>query len=290
MTDEKKPMYFTYKDRVFRLLYRDRNRLLELYNALNDTNYTNVDDLTVTTLENAIFIKTKNDVSFIIDCNMCLYEHQSTYCPNMPLRGFLYFADLYKKYIRDVDLSVSRQIKIPTPHYVVFYNGTERKEREFTQRLSDAYEDESEGCMELTVKTININYGYNQELMSKCKSLADYAYFVAVIRKNVERMPLQEAVERAVDICIEKDILKGFLMEQKSEVIAMSIYEYNEEYVRKVLFEDGVEKGYNRGVSDGENRLGKLIAILMAEGKTDIVIQVSENEVMREEYYEKYNI
>ena len=208
----------------------------------------------------------------------------------MPLRGFLYFADLYKKYIRDVDLSVSRQIKIPTPHYVVFYNGTERKEQEFTQRLSDAYEDESEGCMELTVKTININYGYNQELMSKCKSLADYAYFVAVIRKNVERMPLQEAVERAVDICIEKDILKGFLMEQKSEVIAMSIYEYNEEYVRKVLFEDGVEKGYNRGVSDGENRLGKLIAILMAEGKTDIVIQVSENEVMREEYYEKYNI
>ena len=229
---------------------------------------------------------------------MCLYEHQSTYCPNMPLRGFLYFADLYKKYIRDVDLSVSRQIKIPTPHYVVFYNGTERKEQEFTQKLSDAFEDDSEGCMELIVKTININYGYNQELMSKCKSLADYAYFVAVIRKNLERMPLQKAVEQAVDICIEKDILKDFLLEQKSEVIAMSIYEYNEEYVRKVLFEDGVEKGYNRGVekgynqgkADGENRLGKLISILMAEGKTDVVIQVSENEVIREEYYRKYNI
>lgn len=199
-------------------------------------------------------------------------------------------------------MSVSRQIKIPTPHYVVFYNGTERKEQEFTQRLSDAYEDDSEGCMELIVKTININYGYNQELMSKCKSLADYAYFVAEIRKNLEHMPLQEAVEQAVNVCIEKDILKDFLLEQKSEVIAMSIYEYNEEYVRKVLFEDGVEKGYNQGVSDGvekgysqgkvdgENRLGKLIAILMAEGKSDIVIQVSQNEDVREEYYKKYNI
>jgi len=114
---------------------------------------------------NKIFL----DVSFIIDCNMCLYEHQSTYCPNKPLRGFLYFADLYKKYIRNVDLSGSRQIKAPMPHYVVFYNGTERKEQE-----------------------------------------------------------------------------------QKSEVIAMSIYEYNEEYVRKVLFEDGMEKGYNQGIVDGE--------------------------------------
>ena len=291
MTDEKKPMYFTYKDRVFRLLYRDRNRLLELYNALNDTNYTNVDDLTVTTLENAIFIKMKNDVSFVIDCNMCLYEHQSTYCPNMPLRGFLYFADLYKKYIKDVDLSVSRQVKIPTPHYVVFYNGTERKEQEFTQKLSDAFEDDSEGCMELIVKTININYGYNQELMSKCKSLADYAYFVAEIRKNLENMPLQEAVEHAVDICIEKDILKDFLMEQKSEVIAMSIYEYNEEYVRKVLFEDGVEKGYNRGAE--EERIQGIRVLIetckeVGLAKEETLIKLEEKYNLSKESAEEY--
>ncbi|MBO5335887.1 MAG: hypothetical protein J6A94_01995 [Lachnospiraceae bacterium] len=290
MTEEKKPVYFTYKDRVFRLLYRDKHRLLELYNALNDTSYTNVDDLTVTTLENAIFIKMKNDVSFIIDCDMCLYEHQSTYCPNMPLRGLLYFADLYKKYIRNVDLSVSRQIKIPTPHYVVFYNGTERKEQEFIQKLSDAFEDESEGCIELVVRTININYGYNKELMSRCKSLADYAYFVAEIRKNLEQLALQDAVEYAVDICIEKDILKEFLLEQKSEVIAMSIYEYNEEYVRKALFEDGVEKGYNQGIADGESKLGRLISLLMEEGKSDLVMRIIQDEKVREEYYKKYNM
>ena len=253
MTDEKKP-YFTYKDRVFRLLFRDRGRLLELYNALNDTDYTDVDSLTVTTLENAIYMKMKNDVSFVIDCSMCLYEHQSSYCPNMPLRGFLYFADLYKKYIKDVDLSVRRQVKIPTPQYIVFYNGLERTEEEFVQKLSDSFENGEEGCMELIVRTININYGHNKELMDRCKSLADYAYFVAEIRRNLEELPFGEAVEQAVEVCIEKDILRDFLTEQKAEVIAMSIYEYNEEYVRKVFMEDGEELGYSRGLADGKSQ------------------------------------
>lgn len=202
----------------------------------------------MTTLENAIYIKMKNDVSFVIDCNMCLYEHQSTYCPNMPLRGLLYFADLYKKYIKDVDLSVSKQIKIPTPHYIVLYNGKEREEEEFVQKLSDAFENGREGRIELTVRTININHDRNKELMNKCKSLADYAYFVAEIRKNLDSMSLETAVELAVNTCIEQGVLKEFLLEQKAEVIAMSIYEYNEEYVRKVLFEDGMEKGIEKGI------------------------------------------
>lgn len=248
MTEEKQPLYRTYKDRVFRMLYRDKTRLLELYNALNDTAYTNVDDLTVTTLENAIYIKMKNDVSFVIDCNMCLYEHQSSYCPNMPLRGLLYFADLYKKYIKDIDLSVGRQIKIPAPQYIVLYNGKERMEEEFVQKLSDAFEGGRKGCMELEVRTININRGYNEELLRKCKTLADYSYFVAEVRKNLEIMALQEAVEQAVDICVGQDILKEFLLEQKAEVVAMSIYEYNEEYVRKVLLEEGMEKGIEKGI------------------------------------------
>ena len=244
-------IYTTYKDRVFRLLYRDRKRLLELYNALNGTDYDNVEDLQVTTLENAIFIKMKNDVSFIIDSDMCLYEHQSTYCPNMPLRGFLYFADLYKKYIKDVELSTRKLIRIPAPHYVVFYNGTERKEEEFEQRLSTAFEDDKEGCIELKVRTININYGHNKELLEKCKTLAGYSYFVAKIRSNLERMPLEEAVTVAVEECIRENVLREFLLEQKSEVIAMSIYEYNEEYARKTFFEEGQESGYASGKKAG---------------------------------------
>lgn len=245
------PVYYTHKDRVFRLLFRDRKRLLELYNALNDTSYTNTEQLTVNTLENAIFMKMKNDVSFLIDCNMCLYEHQSTYCPNMPLRGLFYLTDLYKKHIKDIDLGVKRQIKIPTPHYIVFYNGTERQEEEFIQRLSDSFESDKEGCLELRVRTLNINYGHNKRLMNKCKTLSDYSYFIAQIRKNIKTMPMEQAVASAVDTCIAENILKDFLLEQKAEVITMSIYEYNEEYVKKTLHEDGYEEGYGAGKNDG---------------------------------------
>ena len=252
LKEETMPVYSNYKDRVFRRLLQDKKRLLEVYNALNDTNYKDEEQLQVTTLDNAIYIKMKNDVSFIIDSNMCLFEHQSSYCPNMPLRGFLYFADLYKKHIRDVELSVRKLIKIPTPHYIVFYIGTEREEEEFQQLLSEAFEDNSEGCIELKVRTININYGRNKKLMEKCKTLSDYAYFVSCIRKYMETMSLETAVNTAVEECIEKGILQEFLCEQKAEVIAMSIYEYNEEYARKTFYEEGQEEGYGKGVIDGK--------------------------------------
>lgn len=243
----KAPVYYTYKDRVFRLLFKEKKRLLELYNALNDTHYTNEEDLIINTLDNAIYIKMKNDISFIIDCNMCLYEHQSTYSPNLPLRGFFYFADLYKKLTKDIDISVRKLIKIPTPHYIVFYNGLEKQSEEFAMKLSDAFEDASEGCMELTVRVLNINLGHNETLFEKCSSLYGYSYFVATIRKYLNIMELSDAVEVAIDECIQAGILKEFLLEHKAEVVAMSIYEYNEEYVRKSLYEDGVEDGYAKG-------------------------------------------
>ena len=269
LKEETMPVYSNYKDKVFRRLLQDKKRLLEVYNALNDTNYKDEEQLQVTTLDNAIYIKMKNDVSFIIDSNMCLFEHQSSYCPNMPLRGFLYFADLYKKHIRDVELSVRKLIKIPTPHYIVFYNGTEREEEEFQQLLSEAFEDNSEGCIELKVRTININYGRNKKLMEKCKTLSDYAYFVSCIRKYMETMPLETAVNTAVEECIEKGILQEFLCEQKAEVIAMSIYEYNEEYARKTFFEEGQEEGYSKGVADGK-REGRVEG--KAEGRAETLV------------------
>lgn len=269
------PIYRNYKDRVFRMLFRDKKSLLALYNALNGTDYTNEDDLIFNTLENAIFIKMKNDISFIIGCDMCLYEHQASYCPNMPLRGFLYFADLYKKFIGCLDLSVRRQIKIPAPRYVVFYNGVGEEREEFTQKLSDAFEYGSDGCMELTVRVININYGHNKELMEKCQVLKGYAQFVSIVRKNLSHMELKEAAEKAVDECIEKNILKDFLLEQKSEVVAMSIYEYNEEYVRKTFYEDGMTEGYENGHADGyENghadgyENGRLLTLMQAVENT----------------------
>lgn len=243
-------VYPTYKDRVFRMLFREKKRLLELYNALNDTAYADEEELTVNTLENVIYMKMKNDISLIIGCDMCLYEHQSSYCPNMPLRGFLYFADLYKKYLGDIELSTNRRIMIPVPRYIVFYNGLERREEEFVQYLSESFLDEG-GCIEVTVKTINVNYGHNSNLLKKSPTLNGYAQFVAKIRKNLESMSLPQAVGDAVTECIKQNILTDFFTEQRNEVVAMSIYEYNEEYAMRVTYEDGENAGYERGKAEG---------------------------------------
>ena len=66
---------------------------------------------------------------------------------------------------------------------------------------------------------------------------------MAQVRKNLETMKLEKAVEEAINTCIDKDVLKEFFLEQKGEVMAMSIYEYNEEYVKKSLYEEGLEEG-----------------------------------------------
>ena len=291
-------VYRNYKDRVFRLLFNNKTRLLELYNALNGSDYTNEEELIINTLENAVYMKMKNDVSFIVESNMCLYEHQSSFCPNMPLRGFFYFSDLYKKLLKDVDLSVGKRIKIPAPKYIVFYNGQERDEEEFIQKLSESFEDDKEGCLELTVQTININRGHNGSLLKKSPTLYGYAYFVSLVRKNMESMELKEAVERAVDECIREDILRDFLLEQKAEVVAMSIYEYNEEYAKKANFEAGEEAGYAkgeevgyvRGRDEGQERVNQLIRMLSEQNRINDITRAASDKTYQEKLFEELGI
>ena len=128
-----------HKDTVFRMLYSDKRAILELYNALNGTDYQNPDDLTITTLENAVYMAMKNDVSFLLDERMTLYEHQSTWNPNMPLRDLLYIARLMEKNVDKDLLYLSEPVKIPAPHFVVFYNGAKEAPEDVTLRLSDAF-------------------------------------------------------------------------------------------------------------------------------------------------------
>ncbi len=153
---------------------------------------------------------------------------------------------MYKKYLGDTELSTNRKIMLPTPRYVVFYNGLDRREETFTQNLSETFAGD-EGCIEVVVRTYNINYGHNGELLEKCPTLNGYAKFVSMVRENLEMMELPKAVEHAVTECIRQDILKDFLVAQRNEVVAMSIYEYNEEYAMRVTYEDGETAGYMRG-------------------------------------------
>ena len=218
------------KDTVFRMLFREKKELLELYNALNDSAYNSPEDLTICTLENAIYMNFKNDISFLLDSEMNLYEHQGSYNPNMPLRDLVYIAKQLEKYTRDETIYSSTLVKIPVPRFVVFYNGTDGQPERQILWLSDAFEKETaEPELELKVLMLNINFGHNQELMDKCQTLKEYSQYVDRVRKYAKRMQIEEAVERAVTECIREGILADFLSSQRAEVIAVSIFEYNEE-------------------------------------------------------------
>ncbi len=126
-----------YKDTVFRMLFNNKLNLLELYNAINGTNYTNPDDLTITTLNGETFLKVKNDLSFIINLELNIFEHQSTPCPNIPLRNLYYLAATLKEKFPTEKIYSPAMVKIPVPKFIVFYNGTSPMNDKVIYRLSD---------------------------------------------------------------------------------------------------------------------------------------------------------
>ena len=232
------------KDTVYRMLFRKPENALSLYNGLNGTDYKDVSKLEFNTLENAIYMGMKNDLSFLIMEQMNLYEQQATYNPNLPLRDLLYVADLLQVYAKDKTLYSSRQLQVPTPRFVVFYNGVEEKPEHMELKLSDAYEVPlPKPELELTVQVLNINPGMNEKLKEKCMVLKEYVTYVETIRSYAKSMPLKEAVEQAVEDCIENNVLREFLRKQRAEVVKMSIYEYDEEREMRLIREDEREIG-----------------------------------------------
>lgn len=265
-----------YKDTIFRMLFENKENLLSLYNAMNHKNYTDADALQVVTLENSIYMGMKNDLAFILDMNLYLYEHQSTYNPNMPLRDLFYISNEYQKLVVQKSLYSSVLQKIPAPKFVVFYNGTKEIEDVSEFRLSSAYECQTDDPdLELRVTVLNVNEGHNQELMEHCQTLKEYAQYVAKVRKytSLGELSLEEAVECAVEECIKEGILAEFLIQNRAEVISMSIFEYNkdeeEKKLRKAEFEAGREAGIEEGREEGRIELLKqLIQRKLSKGKS----------------------
>ena len=265
-----------YKDRLFRLIFggkdvRSKRWLLSLYNALNGTDYTDINDITITTIDNAIFITMKNDLSFLINSEIHLYEHQSTVNPNMPLRGLFYFSHLYQAWLanQDFDIYGESLIKIPNPHYVVFYNGVRKQEEIRKFRLSDMFatEDKS-GEFEWTATAINVNYGHNEILQKKCKALYDYGVYINEIRKGLDKkMPLDQAVNEALDYVIKQKLLDGFFKEHKAEVKAVSITEFDQELYDKCRRREGAQqKAIEAAINLLKMDLGTVEQIAQAQG------------------------
>lgn len=192
----------------------------------------------------------KNDLSFIISSILNLFEHQSTVCPNMPLRGLFYITKQFQGLIAANYNAIysSRLIKLPTPRYIVFYNGEEKQPERQILKLSDAFENQSvEGCLECTAEVININFQHNQNLQNACKPLQDYGILVERIRINCKTsLLLSDAIDLAVEQCVKDNILKDFLLKHRAEVTDMILSQYDEEAYIKLEKEYSYEDGYEQ--------------------------------------------
>lgn len=242
------PVNRIYKDRLYKMIFNDKSELLKLYNAINGTHYDDPAMLTITTLDNAIYMTMENDLSFIIDMRLALYEQQSTVNPNLPLRFLMYITDIYSAYTKDMNIYGSKKVQIPLPSFVTFYNGVKSQPDRTEFLLSELFHPTTDQpALELKAVMLNINKGHNQELMNACHTLRDYSEYVARIRTYSAEMPLTDAVEKAITECIHENILRDFLLKNRAEAKAMSIYEYDEEKTLRMFREEGYEDGERNG-------------------------------------------
>ena len=311
-----------YKSDVFSMLMQDKIRALELYNAMNDMDYDNPDEVEMVTLAGGISLSVRNDASFVVGDNLSIYEHQSTVCPNMALRSLIYFVAVIKERIsgrrRQIvgddggNYADGRQhgrniygkslIKIPTPKFVVFYNGAEKQPEEMTQYLSDSFEQKTDDPeLELKCKVYNINYGKNRAIMDECRWLDEYMMFVDKVREyhnSKDEEELEDDINKAIDYCIENDILKEFLSERRGEVTKVMALDYT--FDKQLEMEraeawnggkkEGIEEGRIEGREEGEKigkdamgeAMSKLIKKLLEDGNIEEVRHVTSNSEYRD--------
>jgi predicted transposase/invertase (TIGR01784 family) len=252
-----------YKDSVFTSLFKDKKRLLELYNALDGTSYKNPNIISINTLEGVLFPDRQNDISFTIgDKLVVLIEHQSRINENMPLRFLIYISKVYEKIIDSDNIYKRELIKIPKPEFIVLYNGIDKYPKEKILKLSDAFEKAGMKApeLELSVRVLNINKGHNLKLERRSKSLAGYSAFVAKVREfQSAGDSLKKAIEKAVVYCIGKGILRDYLKQHSSEVVNMLYTEFKLKDFVAVREKEARARGIKEGEASG---IKKLLALL----------------------------
>ena len=272
-----------YKDRLFRFIFGNENHkdwALNLYNAMENKQYTDPADLEIVTLENAVYMHMKNDVSMLVQgWNLFFAEQQASLNPSIPYRLLGYCTTTYSKYVASLDNFNpygKKPIRLPAPTFYVFYNGPEKAKKTDTLKLSDLYYNKPEEPMlELIVKQININ-GYE----GPCVQLYEYEWFVERIRENCKTMQIEKAVNIALDDLPETFTIRQFLMLNKSEVIDMSIFEYDEEkhlrLLRKEAYEEGREEGRLTNMTDLIRRKMNASGISFEDACKDLLLSAEE--------------
>ena len=242
-----------HKDRLFNYIFgseENKEWTLSLYNAVNGSDYTDPEMIEFNTLEDVLYIKMRNDTSFLISDIMSVYEHQSSYNPNMPLRLLGYVDELYSGYISRNKLNKygEKLIKLPVPRLVVFYNGLTDKPDEIILKLSDSFNEKhkEDADIEVRVRMLNVNHGRNKELMKRCKPLSEYSWFVAEIRNKHKNHSIEASVKMAIESMPEDYLIKRFLIGHHKEVEGMLDREYNEAEVKELFMEEGRTQGEDR--------------------------------------------
>jgi ATP-dependent Lon protease len=260
-----------HKDSVFTKPFSEKSNLLELYNAVSGKNYPESTEIEIITLSNVLFMEQLNDICFVIDGRLVvLVEHQSTINENMCLRMLIYISREYEKITNSRDLYREKMIKIPTPEFIVLYNGKEEFPDYKEMRLSDSFEIKNDTCfLELVAKVYNINKGRNADIANRSPVLSGYEEFVAEIKANLKAVNLAEAIRLAIKTCVSKNILVYFLREHGSEVENMLITEWNTEEALAVRYEEGVDTGIGIGRNKGHEELFALLesGVSLAEAK-----------------------
>ena len=241
---------------MFSTLFSNPEALRELYSAIEGVDVPHDAVISINTLSDALFMGKINDVSFTIDDRIVvLLEHQSTLSENIPIRLLMYIARVYEKIVEKENIYHRRVIKIPTPEFIVLYNGKENCLDHQELKLSAAFKDttglkpaESNKLqLELTVQVYNINHGRNPEILSRSAYLDEYSFFIKIVNDFNEHLSLDESLKSAVKYCIERNVLKEFLEEHSSEVINMLFEEVTIEEIAEIRYKEGREEGIEKG-------------------------------------------
>ncbi len=242
-----------YKSTVFTMLLEEPENALQIYNGLNGTDYTDLSLIETAVLDSAILLSVRNDAAFIVGNDINLYEHQSTYNPNMAIRQLIYYSHILEGTVEKRDLYARKRITIPNPHFVVFYNGVDKRPAYEVQKLSDSFaKSEVTPELELICGVYNINPGYNDDLLSKCPALFGYTEYVERVRKGKQAGKNdKDAVNNAIDSCINDGILSDFFRRRRNEVTNSTMIDMTWEVREKLIREEEREEGREEGLEEG---------------------------------------
>ena len=277
-----------YRDRLFCFIFgseEHKDWTLSLYNAVNNTSYDDPGMITIATLTQVVYMGMQDDVALLVSDELDLYEHQSSYNPNMPLRLMQYTSNIYETLItlQKRNKYGSKLIPLPVPKLVTFYNGQTEQAEEKILRLSDSFPKEkaSESDIEVTVRMININPGRSKKLVSRCKPLEEYTWAVETIRENRRKMDIERAIDRMLDEMPLDFEIRPYLEANRKGVKKMLLTEYNETETMELFRQEGREEGRKEGRQEGreEGRILESVQIYRDEMKLDnntIIARIKE--------------